>query len=145
MPDARIAGLRGRRPVKPPAERFPLQYLSSYLRTALPAPSYPIDGAGGIVEWGMLGTGPDPTLTVHHGKPVGDCTFAGRQHLRMAIAAAGDETETWETSNQLVTEYLAYDHGKDQGANISDLLLAWYKSGVILAFAPVDHTDTVAC
>jgi hypothetical protein len=145
MANTRTAGLRGRLPVKPVAERFPIQYLSSYLRAALPAPSYPLDVSAGITEWQMLGNGPDPTLTVNNGQPVGDCTFAGRQHLRMAKAAAGGETETWETTNQLVTEYLAFDHGKDQGANIADLLLAWYKAGKILAFAPVDHTDPSAC
>jgi hypothetical protein len=59
----------------------------------------------------------------------------------MAKAAASGETETWESSNDLVAEYLAYDHGKDRGANIADLLLRWYKAGTILAFAPVDHTD----
>ena len=145
MPESRPAGLRGRLPVKPPAERFKINYLSSYLKAPLPAPAYPIDVSGGITQWQMLGNGPDPTLTVNHGQPVGDCTFAGRQHLKMAKAAVGSETETWETTDQLVTEYLAYDHGKDEGANIADLLLAWYKAGKILAFAPVDHTDPAAC
>jgi hypothetical protein len=93
----------------------------------------------------MLGNGPDPTLTAHGGQPVGDCTFAGRQHLRMAKAAAGQEQEKWETSNQLVAEYLHYDHGKDVGANIADLLLTWYRAKRILAFAPVDHTSTTSC
>jgi hypothetical protein len=145
MPDPRTPGLRGRLPVKPPGERFKIQYLTSYLKTPLPAPAYPIDVSGAIVDWQMLGNGPDPTLHVNHGQPVGDCTFAGRQHLRMAKAAAGEEVETWETTDQLVTEYLAYDHGKDQGANIADLLLSWYKAGTIKAFAPVDHTDPAAC
>ena len=62
----------------------------------------------------------------------------------MAKAARGQETETWETSNQLVAEYLQYDHGVDKGANIARLLLAWYRAGKILAFAPVDHADTAA-
>jgi len=145
MPEPRHAGLRGRLPVKPPAERFKINYLSSYLKAPLPAPAYPVDVSGGITDWQMLGNGPDPTLTVNHGRPVGDCTFAGRQHLKMAKAAAGAEQETWETTDQLVTEYLAYDHGKDVGANIADLLLAWYKAGKILAFAPVDHTNSAAC
>jgi hypothetical protein len=140
MPAARIAGLRGRLPKKAPAQRFNIQYLSAYLTSPLPAPVYPVDVTGGITDWGMLGNGPDPTCSTHP-KGVGDCTFAGRQHYRMAKAAAGSETETWESSNALVAEYLKYDHGKDQGANIADLLLHWYKAGSILAFAPVDHTS----
>ena len=123
MPDIRTPGLRGRLPVKPPAERFAIQYLSQYLRAPLPAPAYPIDVTGGITEWGMLGNGPDKTCTTHP-QGVGDCTFAGRQHNKMAKAVAGHETEKWETSNELVAEYLAYDHGKDAGANIANLLLA---------------------
>jgi hypothetical protein len=129
--------------VKPPAERFPIQYLSSYLTTPLPPPVYPIDVTSGITDWGMLGNGPDPSCTSHP-KGVGDCTFAGRQHYRMAKAAAANLRETWETSNDLVAEYLAYDHGQDQGANMANLLLYWYKAGTILAFAPVDHTNPAA-
>jgi hypothetical protein len=132
--------MRGRLPKKPPAERFNIQYVSGYLRQPLPAPSYPVNVSGGVADWGMLGNGPDPTCTSHP-NGVGDCTFAGRQHYRMAKAAAGEEVETWETSNQLVAEYLAYDHGKDQGAQIADLLLHWYKAGTILAFAPLDYTN----
>ena len=111
----RKAGLRGRLPKKPPAERFNIQYLSAYLTSPLPAPAYPVDVTAGVTDWEMLGNGPDPTCTTHP-NGVGDCTFAGRQHYRMAKAAAVAETETWESSNALVTEYLAYDHGKDQGA-----------------------------
>src|ERR1022692_4336856 len=143
MPETRAAGLRGRRPVKPPAERFAIQYLSSYLPAPLPPPAYPVDVSGGVTDWGMLGNGPDPACTTHP-NGVGDCTFAGRQHNRMAKAAAGDETEQWESSDQLVAEYLAYDNGQDQGANIADLLLSWYNAGNILAFAPVDHTEPAA-
>jgi hypothetical protein len=143
MPDARHAGLRGRRPVKPPAERFNIQYVSSYLKTPLPAPAYPVDVTGGITGWQMLGNGPDPTCTTHP-NGVGDCTFAGRQHYRMAKAAAGQEVEQREDSDQLVAEYLAYDKGQDVGANIADLLLYWYRAGTILAFAPVDHSDPAA-
>jgi hypothetical protein len=140
MPTARTAGLRGRLPVKPPQERFEIDYLSGYLRAPLPAPVYPVDVSAGITDWGMLGNGPDPTCTAHP-KGVGDCTFAGRQHYRMAKAAAGHETPVWESSNALVAEYLAYNNGQDQGANIANLLLYWYNAGGILAFAPLDHTS----
>jgi len=44
-----------------------------------------------------------------------------------------------------VAEYLQYDQGQDQGANIADLLLSWYQAGKIAAFAPVDHTSRAEC
>jgi hypothetical protein len=94
MTPTRKAGLRGRLPKKPPGERFNIQYLSAYLTSPLPAPDYPVDVTAGIADWEIsLG--------------VGDCTFAGRQHNRMAKAAAAPETEVWESSNALVAEYLA--------------------------------------
>ena len=140
MATKRSAGRRGRLPVKPPAERFAIQYLSNYLTTPLPPPVYPVDVTGGITDWGMLGNGPDPTLPAYP-NGVSDCTFAGRQHNRMAKAAAAGEQEQWETTEALVAEYLAYDKGQDMGANMAELLLYWYRAGTILAFAPVDHTQ----
>lgn len=140
----RTAGLRGRLPVKPPGERFAIKYIHEYLSEPLPAPVYPVDVSGGITDFLMLGNGPDPTCTTHP-SGVGDCTFAGRQHVRMCKAAADDEPMPSETSDELVAEYLLYDHGQDQGAVIADLLLAWYTAGKILAFAPADHTDRAQC
>ncbi len=141
----RVPGLRGRLPVKPVGERFAIGYLSDYLHEPLPAPAYPVDVTGGIgdQDWGMLGNGPDPTCTTYP-DGVGDCTFAGRQHYKMAKAANYRETEQWETSDALVAEYLTYDNGQDNGAVIADLLLSWYQAGKIKAFAPVDHTDPAA-
>ena len=139
----RTAGNRGRLPAKTGSDKLPIGWVHSYLTQPLPAPVYPVDVSGGITDWGMLGNGPDPTCDTHP-DGVGDCTFAGREHIKRAKAAAGHETEQWETSDSLVAEYLAYDHGQDVGAVIADLLLAWYKAGKILAFAPVDHTDPAA-
>lgn len=139
----RTAGKRGRLPAKTGADKLAIGWVHSYLTQPLPAPAYPVDVTGGIKDWGMAGNGPDPTCTTHP-NGVGDCTFAGREHYRRAKAAAGKEAEQWETSNELVAEYLAYDHGQDIGANIADLLLYWYRNSKILAFAPVDHTDRVA-
>jgi hypothetical protein len=140
MPSRRSAGRRGRLPVKPPAERFAINYLSAYLSTPLPPPVYPVDVSAGIVDWGMLGNGPDPAVPQY---PAGvlDCTFAARQHYRMAKAAAAGEQEQWETCADVVAEYLAYDHGQDHGANMAEVLLYWYNAGRILAFAPLDHTN----
>jgi hypothetical protein len=138
---ARVHGKRGRQPAK----RLPLRFVHEYAREPLPVPSYPVDVTGGIAdhEWFMLGNGPDPTCTTNP-DGVGDCGFAGRQHVRMSKAACYGETETWETSDQLVAEYLAYDGGQDQGVVLADVLLAWYRDGKILAFAPVDHTNPAA-
>ena len=138
----RTAGKRGKRPAAP----LPLLPIGAYLHEPLPAPVYPVDVTGGIAPdtWQMLGNGPDPSCTVRP-DGVGDCTYACRQHVRYAKAAAFGETETWETANQLVKEYLKYDGGQDKGAVISSLLLAWYRARVILAFAPVDHTDRAQC
>jgi hypothetical protein len=93
----------------------------------------------------MLGNGPDPSLTIDGGKPVGDCTFAAREHLRMAKAAAFGLNEVWESSDQLVSEYLAYNHGVDRGACIAEVLTYWFLKGKIKAFAPVDHHDPGGC
>jgi hypothetical protein len=138
MPNTRSAGRRGRLPVKPPAERFKIQYLSGYLSVPLPPPVYPVDVTAGITEWGMLGNGPDPAVP-QYPDGVRDCTFAGRQHYRMAKAAAAGQQEQWESCAALVAEYLAYDKGQDQGAQMAELLLYWYQAGTILGFAPLDH------
>lgn len=135
---ARTPGKRGRLPAKQLPMRFVHQYAAA---GALPPAVYPVDVSGGITDgWGMAGNGPDPSCTAAP-DGVGDCTFAGEFHYRMAKAAAGQETEEWPSADQIVRDYLAYDHGRDEGAVIADLLLHWYRTGVILAFAPVDHTD----
>jgi hypothetical protein len=135
---ARVPGKRGRLR----SERIALRNVHEYAREPFPAPAYPVDVRGGIADgaWQMLGNGPDPACTVAP-DGVGDCGFAGRQHYRMAKAACYGQSETWETSDQLVEEYLAYDGGQDLGVSLPAVLLAWYKAGKILAFAPVDHTD----
>ena len=137
----RIAGKRG----KLPAKRLNMRFVHDYAVAPLPAAKYPVDVTGGIAAdaWQMLGNGPDLTCTTHP-DGVGDCTFCARQHLRMCKAAVYKQTETWETSNALVAEYLKYDLGQDEGAVIADLLLAWYKAGLILGFAPVNHNSATA-
>lgn len=137
----RVPGKRGRLQSDPVALRF----LHEYARQPLPAAVYPVDVRSGIADnaWGMLGNGPDPTCTVAP-DGVGNCGYAGRQHARMAKAAGYGQAETWETSNQLVEEYLKYDHGQDEGVSLPTVLLYWYRKGLIKAFAPVDHTDPAA-
>jgi hypothetical protein len=139
----RIPGRRGRNPARTGTAKLALKYVHQYAVQPLPVPRYPVNVTSGITAWGMLGNGPDPSCTTYPAG-VGDCTFAGREHLKRCKAAAAGLTETWETSDQLVAEYLAYDNGQDDGAVIADLLLSWYQAGKILAFAPVDHTSPSA-
>jgi len=140
----RLPGLRGKQPAKSSSLRFAHEYVKagSQFEALLSSPPLSADVSGQITDWGMLANGPDPSLTPPR-VPVGDCTFAARQHNRMAKAAAAGtlSTETWETSDELEDEYLVYNNGVDQGANIADLLLAWYKAGKILGFAPIDPTN----
>lgn len=144
----RHAGLRGRKPTANP-ERYPK--LRDHLATPLPAPTYPIDVSGGVTAWGMLGNGPDPTLTANNGQPVGDCTWAGRVHAAMAQAAIAQVAFTEPTSNAVVTGYLEYDHGQDVGCDIGQLLLDWFNGAIhddVLAkpagFVAVDLADADA-
>ena len=138
---ARVPGKRG----KLAAKSLPMKFVHEYATAPLPAPAYPVDVRAGIPDdrWLMLGNGPDPACTTEP-DGVGDCGFAGRQHYRMAKAAHYGQAETWETSDELVREYLAYDNGQDEGVVLADVLLSWYKAGKILGFAPVDHTDPAA-
>ena len=141
----RTPGKRGRLPKLAPADRLPLKYLHEYARAGqpLPAPSYTIDVTSGITDWGMLGNGPDPTCTADP-KGVGDCTFAGRQHNRMAKAAARAGNRDLGNLQPARRRIPAIRPRRGQGCNIATLLLAWYRARKILAFAPVDHTDPAA-
>ena len=67
----RLAGKRGRLPAK----KLPLRYAHEYLAVPLPAPVYPIDVAGGIQNWGMLGN-----------DQFGNCGVAGELHIEMSTA-----------------------------------------------------------
>ena len=125
MTAQRIAGMRGR--IKGDSTGFP--HIKSYLTTSH-TPTYPVDETSGQTDWGMLAN-----------DQYGICTFAGREHYKMAKAFFYKLTEVWETVQALVAEYFAYDNGQDIGANIPDLLVSWYQAGKILAFGKLDHTN----
>jgi hypothetical protein len=125
----RQAGLRGRLPVKPEGQRFALKWADQYL-AQVPAPSYPIDVAGGITDFGMLGN-----------DQYGDCGEAGIRHVEMTTAVAAGQPVPSFTTQEAVSEYLTYTGGQDVGVNLADFLLYLFKKGRIKAFAPVDHTN----
>jgi hypothetical protein len=136
----------GRLPIKPEGERFAIQWLHVYDPDVAPGAvvNYPVNVAGNIGDdaWLMLGNGPDPTLTVNGGQPVGDCGFVGVAHDEMLAGRV-------PTANDTVSLYLTYDGGQDNGVVVADMLL-WLLthdengnavaqgSGVIEMFAPVD-------
>jgi hypothetical protein len=137
----RVPGLRGRLPQKHPADRFAIKWVHEYLpEGVLVAPVFPVDVSQGIVSWGVLGNGPDPTLTITTangpGQPVGDCYFAAEAHHTMLSGAK-------PTSNAVAAEYDIYDHNQDDGVVIADALLWQHRRGEIGLFAPV-HPDTIA-
>jgi hypothetical protein len=105
---------RGLRPFDP-AKHARFKSLADYGFT-LPTPTYPID----LTEsakipadgWGMDGNGPDPTLTVNGGNPVGNCgVCAFPAHADMLAAALCDEplAANTMTSDQTVTLYFTYE------------------------------------
>lgn len=88
------------------------------------------DPLGGANPFLLDGNGPDPTLTMNHGQPVGDCGFVMTVNANLVTAAAVKGTFTHPTSNVIVTDYLKYDHGKDEGVQNSQLLPYWRKVGL---------------
>lgn len=138
----REPGLFGRLAARRPVG---LRMIDHYVPRRLPHAPATFDLVAGFSAWEMLGNGPDPTLTVHGGRPVGDCAFAGTVHLEMANAVETRESETWPTANDVVTAYLSYDGGQDIGASLALVLTKWRRSGLwgrkIGAFAPVPVAD----
>lgn len=155
------AGLRGLKPLDPAKHaRFKTAADYGFL---LPAPTYPIDRTGGITDYGMDGNGPDPTLTVNGGQPVGDCgVCAVPAHADMITAALGGSTEAGMTADQVVDLYFTYEaettgsawrppktgawtapDGLDQGVDLGDWLLwlfhnQWIEGFVKLELSQID-------
>lgn len=70
----------------------------------------------------MLGNGPYKTCTTHP-TGVGDCTFAGRQHCKMAKSAAGQIlafAPVGHNNPAAVDAAMAAFHGTYAGVNLSD-------------------------
>lgn len=110
----------------------------------LETPVYPIDKTGGITNYGMGGNGPDATLTVNGGQPVGDCgVCAVPFHANMITAMmAGLDLSQWTmTSDQVVNLYFEYTGGQDTGVDLGDWLLWLFDKGLILGFVKLDVND----
>lgn len=113
---------------------------------ALPEAPASFDHTNGFNAFQMLGNGPDPSLTVNGGNPVGDCAFVGTVNVGVVDQIETHVTPSFPTSNEVVSTYLTYDHGQDQGANLSQLLAYWQTTGLpwsgkIAGYAALNHRD----
>lgn len=109
-----------------------------------PSFTYPIDKSGGITDYGMDGNGPDPTLTVNGGNPVGDCgVCAVPAHANMidAVLAGLSLSEYTMTSNEVVNLYFEYTGGKDVGVDLGDWLLWLFNKGLIKGFVKLQLSE----
>jgi len=107
--------------------------------TLVPA-VYPIVKTEGITNWGMMGNGPDPTLTVNGGQPVGDCGVAavpGHANMLTAVLVGLSLAANTMTSDQIVTLYFEYTGGQDTGVDLGDWLLWLFQKGIIEGFVAI--------
>ena len=88
------------------------------------------DHTNGWDHFEMLGNGPDPTLSVNGGRPVGDCAFVGTANVTVIDQVECGETVTMPSADQVVSTYLTYDQGRDLGANLAQLLGYWHTHGL---------------
>ncbi len=102
----------------------------AHYATALSDAPLVFDHTNGFDGFHMLGNGPDPTLTVHHGAAAGDCAFVGTSNVQLIDSLETDQPYVEPSSNELVTEYFKYNHGKDLGANLAQLLAYWHSIGL---------------
>lgn len=111
----------------------------------LPTAPASFDHTNGLDNFQMLGNGPDPTLTVNGGQPVGDCGVVATVNISDVDAAETGLPFTYPSSDEVVTEYLKYDHGKDEGVDIWAFAGYWQQVGLpwapaIVGRARVDYT-----
>jgi hypothetical protein len=116
--------------------------LATYANGPLPTPPSSVD-VPYVPAWGMVGNGPDPSLTVNDGQPVGDCVVAGAVHTIMASNVEVQRLDAVPTSDQAVEQYFSLTGGADTGLNESQVLSTWRSRGLfggnrISAYCPVE-------
>jgi hypothetical protein len=113
---------------------------------SLPDAPATFDHTDGFDGFDMLGNGPDPSLTVNGGNPVGDCAYVGTVNVELIDSVETHRPFTIPSSNEVVTDYLRYDHGQDLGCNLSQLLAYWHGVGLpwtgkLPAYAGLNDSD----
>lgn len=117
----------GRRPHSRPIGYRDLSFFETSSPPSAPRQFDPLKGAS---PFQMLGNGPDSSLTANNGNPVGDCGFVMTVNADVVTSAALAETFDMPSSNIVVNNYLAYNHGQDIGVQNSQLLPYWHRTGL---------------
>jgi hypothetical protein len=89
------------------------------------------------VNWGMLGNGPDPSVTwegdgFNNEEGCGDCTVAGYAHADEALTwdEAEHEAKHSVSGNETVEEYFELTGGVDSGLACGGVLMKGYNTGL---------------
>lgn len=151
-------GLRGLLPLDPELHaRFKTTAEYGF---AFPAVTYPIDKSGGVTDFGMGGNGPDPTLTVNGGNPMGDCgPNAVPKNVNQTTAHLLGVEYAALTSNQIATLYATYEaiqagsswrpvgidwvmpEGLDAGVDLGSWLLWLFQQKLIEGFLRLELSE----
>lgn len=120
--------------------------MSTFMDTTPPDAPTTYDKTNGNPQFQMLGNGPDPTLTVNHGNPVGDCGFVMTVNDEYINACETGESFTMPPANEVVSDYLRYNHGVDRGVVNAQLFNYWHTVGLpwagrLVGAAGVNHQD----
>lgn len=137
-----------------PTRPVGLKDLDQYLKAPLAAPPASVKPPGIPVDgWGMLGNGPDPTVTwtgdgFNNEEGCGDCTKAGEAHAYDALTwdEGLREAKNHPNSNQVVSAYFAETGGVDSGLDCGSVLQKAYSVGAygqkIGGYGPINYKNT---
>lgn len=117
----------------------PKDFKFSALKAAVPIPWPKVPNRFGhglaYKDWGMLGNGPDPTVTPDF-KGSGDCVFAGAGHETMLVNKLAHHKVEFTGANVVsdysaVTGYVIGDDSTDYGTEVREAMSYRRKTGVI--------------
>lgn len=119
----------GRLPATRPAA---LKDLAVYALGKLPAPPVSVDPPAG-------------SYPIDCNDRIGDCTYAGVDHLNRGWNALTGEDDRLPTEKQIEAAYFKETGGEDTGCNEADVLKRWHTEGIfgekIAGYAPVPPKD----
>src|SRR5208283_3753180 len=91
---------------------------------------------------------PDVLLPIDCNDRIGDCAYAGLDHLNRGWNAEVDEHDALPTEAQIEAAYFVETGGPDSGCVLSSVLKRWHGQGIfgekIAGYAPVDPRNLLA-